>query len=277
MLVVCDHFTRLSQAYATKSKSSRAAAEKLFNHFILQFGFPKRIHHDRGGEFNNQLFKQLHRLANIKESNTTPYHPMGDPIVERYNRTLLNMLKSIPKTAKNNWKDHLATLTFAYNSTVHKSTGFSPFYLMFGRESRLPIDRIFPNAGNDSESEESYGSFVDNWKSRMDEAFQLAARSSKKVDDGNKKRYDARARSVEIEIGDRVVVQNRNKGGTGKLNSYWHPDVYVVVGKRDGKGGGGCGGVGGGFGFVNATWNKIACQDAAGSDNDDEIMSGIRN
>ena len=45
----------------------------------------------------------------------------------------------------------------------------------------------------------------------------------------------------------------------------------VVVGKRDGKGGGGCGGVGGGFGFVNATWNKIACQDAAGSDNDDEI------
>jgi transposase InsO family protein len=233
VLVVCDHFTRFSQAYATKSKSSRAAAEKLFNHFILQFGFPKRIHHDRGGEFNSQLFKHLHRLANIKESNTTPYHPMGDPIVERYNRTLLNMLKSIPENAKNNWKDHLATLTFAYNSTVHKSTGFSPFYLMFGRESRLPIDGIFPNAGKDGDSEESYGSFVDNWKSRMDEAFQLAARSSKKVDDGNKKRYDARARSVEIEIGDRVVVQNRNKGGTGKLNSYWNPDVYVVVGKRD--------------------------------------------
>ena len=233
VLVVCDHFTRFSQAYATKSKSSRAAAEKLFNHFILQFGFPKRIHHDRGGEFNSTLFKHLHRLANIRASNTTPYHPMGDPIVERYNRTLLNMLKAIPENEKKNWKDHLAKLTFAYNSTVHKSTGYSPFYLMFGRESRLPIDGIFPNIENDVESGESYGSFVDSWKNRMDEAFQLAARKSNRSDAANKNRYDARAQSVEIEVGDRVVVQNHKKKGTGKLESFWHPDVYVVVGKRD--------------------------------------------
>ena len=52
-LVVCDQFTRFVQFYATRSKSSKAAADKIFNEFILQYGFPKRIHHDRAGEWNS--------------------------------------------------------------------------------------------------------------------------------------------------------------------------------------------------------------------------------
>ena len=44
---------------------------------------------------------------------------------------------------KCNWKDHLAKLTFAYDSTVNKSTGFTPFYLMLGRASHLPMDNMF--------------------------------------------------------------------------------------------------------------------------------------
>ena len=241
VLVVCDHFTRFTQAYATKSKSSRAAAEKLFNNFILQYGFPKRIHHDKGPEFNSRLFKELHRLANIRMSNTTPYHPMGDPVVERYNRTLINMLKAIPEGEKRNWKDHLAKLTFAYNSTVHKSTGFSPFYLLFGRESRLPVDGIFPNpeiGESGTDNNKSYGAFVDKWKDRMNAAFELAEKSSKTNANANKKRYDKRAVSVDIDVGDRVVVLNTRKlcngqTGTGKLASYWDPVVHVVVARRE--------------------------------------------
>ena len=82
VLAVTDHFTRFSQAYATKTKSSKATAMKMFSEYILQFGFPKRIHHDRGPEFNSRLFRELHRLAGIKISNTTTYHPMGDGQVE---------------------------------------------------------------------------------------------------------------------------------------------------------------------------------------------------
>ena len=72
-IIVCDHFTRFIQAYATKSKSSKAAATKLFHEFILQYGFPERIHHDRGPEFNCDRFKELHRLSDMKASNTTPW------------------------------------------------------------------------------------------------------------------------------------------------------------------------------------------------------------
>jgi transposase InsO family protein len=103
-LLVTDHFTRFSQAYATKSKTSKAAAAELFYKFIPQFGLPHRIHHDRGGEFNSELFAELHRLGGIEISNTTPFHPMGNGMVERLNRTLIQMLTSIPESEKRDGK-----------------------------------------------------------------------------------------------------------------------------------------------------------------------------
>ena len=103
VLIVTDHFTKFTQAYATKTKSSKAAAEKLFNEFIVQYGFPERIHHDRGAEFNSGLFKELHRLTGVKLSNTTPYHPMGNGQVERLNRTFRNMLTTLQENEKKSW------------------------------------------------------------------------------------------------------------------------------------------------------------------------------
>ena len=246
ILVVTDHFTRFSQAYPTRRATGRSAADKIFNNFILQFGFPARLHHDQGREFNNQLFQQLHHLTGIKMSNTTPYHPEGDGQCERLNRTVINMLKSIPENEKGNWKDHLPKLMFAYNSTIHKATQFSPFFLLFGREPRLPIDDVFPSLSENSAPEgtadpvrNSYnageiGEFVRTWNNRMNQAYELANKNIGKISGYNKNKHDARAHSVEIKCGDRVVVKNlRPKGTTraGKLASYWEPTVYEVVEK----------------------------------------------
>ena len=232
VLVVCDHFTRFSQAYATKTKSARAAADKVFSNFILQYGFPSRIHHDQGTEWNNKLFQHLHRLTNIKASNTTPYHPMGDPYVERYNRTLKNMLSSIPEKEKKRWRDHLPKLCFAYNSTVHRATGYTPFYLLFGRESRLRVDGAFPSFEVQVEDpgRKSYAKFASEWKERMNEAFKLADQNSDKSKQYNKSKYDVRANSATLQVGDRVLVQNVKP--EGKLSPFWKPDVLVVVRRR---------------------------------------------
>ena len=143
LLVVTDHFTRYAQAFPTKNNKARTAAEKIFNEVVLNFGFPKQIHHDQGKEFDNKIWKHLQELGGIKSTRTTPYHPMGNGQVERMNRTLLNMLKTLNEYQKKNWKDHIKHLVWAYNNTKHKTTGFTPHYLMFGREGKLPIDIIF--------------------------------------------------------------------------------------------------------------------------------------
>ena len=233
VLLVTDHFSRFTQAFATKNNKGITAARKLFYEYIPKFGFPLRIHHDRGKEFNSSLLTELHRLAGIKMSNTTPYHPMGNGEVERMNRTLVNMLKTLPQDQKKRWKEHLSSLTFAYNSTVNKTTGYSPFYLCFGRESRLPLDCILPIEPN-ATTAKTYDRFVREWKDSMRDAFQAANQNIERAGAANKRRYDAKSKAVSIVVGDKVLVRNvGERGGTGKLRSWWEQKIYVVVEVND--------------------------------------------
>ena len=234
-LVICDHFTRFTQILPTKSKSVNAAAEQIFNKFILYFGFPLRIHSDQGTEFNNKLFKKLLQLSGIDKSRTTPYHPEGDGQPERFNRTVLNMLKCLTSDQKKDWSRHVAKLAFAYNSMVNKSTGYSPFYLLFGRESRLPIDYIFGiNLDDDGTScgKRRYDNFVEEWENSMKEAVDIAKRHVEAAHKWNEKSYNKKVRGVKVVVGDKVLLRNRSKlpkGSKGKLRSYWDDCIYTVL------------------------------------------------
>jgi hypothetical protein len=236
-MVVTDNFTKFCQIYGTRSKSTKAAADKLFNNFIVQFGFPERIHSDQGGEFTSKLFREIQRLAKIEASTTTPYHPQGNGQTERMNRTVCTMLKTLGEQAKKDWRNQLPKLAFAYNSTIHKSTGFSPMYLMFGREARLPLDLMFQEVAVDDAKvqNQEHQKFVKDWHTSMKEAMELARANMDKAADYNKRYHDKKAKIVQVNVGDKVLVRNyREKGGTGKLKSFWEEAIFVVTEKRDG-------------------------------------------
>ena len=232
ILVIVDHFTRFAQGYATTNKSAKTAAEKLFNDFIQRFGYPKKIHHDQGTEFENDLFHHLEQLTNIKRSRTTPYHPMGNAQCERFNQTLLSMLRCLSDTQKWKWKDHFNKMVFAYNCTKNDSTGFSPYELLFGRKPRLPIDIIFGKT--QSTVCKRYPKYLKDWKQAMEDAYNIAAAKSGQSMEKGRERYNERAFATDLKTGDRVLVKRLlERGGPGKLRSFWEDDVYVVIKRPD--------------------------------------------
>ncbi|KAI4871899.1 hypothetical protein NFI96_003182 [Prochilodus magdalenae] len=230
ILVAVDHFTKFAQAYATKDKSGKTAARKLFDDFIMRFGFPSKIHHDQGKEFENTLFRKLQDYCGIRHSRTSPYHPQANP-AERFNRTLLSMLRTLEESQKSRWKEHLNKVVHAYNSTVHVATGFSPYFLLFGREPTLPIDLLFPK--KEGEKNHSHTDYAEKWREVMQEAYSIAGHNMKKSARRGQKNYNQRIWSTVLEPGDHVLVRNLTpRGGTGKLRNHWEDMIYVIRGRK---------------------------------------------
>lgn len=149
VLVLTDHFTKLAHAFPCINQTAKQVAWKLWDHVFCVYGFPERIHTDQGTNFESELIAELLTLSGVSKSHTTAYHPMGNGITERFNRTLGNMLRSLPLRSMDKWPQQIQTLTFAYNSTVHETTGYAPFQLVFGLVPRLPVDVIFKQVSKD--------------------------------------------------------------------------------------------------------------------------------
>ena len=228
ILVITDHFTRLAYAIPTRNQTAKTTAQALYS-FFMHYGFPKKLHSDQGRNFESSLIKELCKLAGIEKSRTTPYHPMGNPVCERFNKTLLDMLGTLTDEQKADWKAYVPTVVHAYNATKHESTGYSPFYLMFGRHPRLPIDiamGIEPSDGEDVGQE-----YTDKLRERMEFAYRLATDQSEKSTGRHKTLYDRRVRGATVELGDRVLVKNVGIRGKNKLANRWEDHIYMVLDK----------------------------------------------
>ena len=169
LLVTMDNFTRYT-------KEAKTAATKLFNDYILRFGTPGKILHDQGREFENKLFTHLSKLCNIKRLHTIPYHPQCNGQVERMNRSITEMLKTLEETEKKSWKDHVQKLVYADSCTKHSTTGYAPYFLLFERKPRLPIDLILEPTNK--ATQQTHSKFVDDWRNQMSQAYKIASTNS---------------------------------------------------------------------------------------------------
>lgn len=162
ILVVIDYYTRFAQAYPTRNKAGKTAADKVFNDFILKFVIPLRLHHDQGREFENSNFYELQKHCGITRSKTTPYHLQGNGQMKRFNRSLLQMMRTLKADGRMDWQNHVNKIVYAYNCSNHDLTGFSPFYLFFGRHQVLPVDIVLLNkrVEEKSKSRVSYRAYV---------------------------------------------------------------------------------------------------------------------
>ena len=230
ILVITDHFTKYAVAIPTANQKARTVAKTLWDHFIIHYGFPERLHSDQGPDFESKTIKELCELGGIRKVRTTPYHPRGNP-VERFNRTLLQMLGTLETEDKTHWRDFVKPLVHAYNCTRNDVTGFTPYELMFGRQPRLPVDLAFGLPVN--KQQKSHSQYVRDLKSNLEESYRVAIRNALKTAERNKTRFDKRVTESTLEVGDRVLVRSVRLRGKHKLADKWESDVYEVV-KRAG-------------------------------------------
>ena len=124
-------------------------------------------------KFGRLLVSELCELTQIKKLRTTLYRPEGNGSCERFNRTLISMLGTLPEDFKSKWTQHIHTLTYAYNCTCSNATRFSPYYLLYGRHPLLPIDIEFGVFVPELSEVITY-KYVSELKQRLENAFQKA-------------------------------------------------------------------------------------------------------
>lgn len=130
------------------------------------------------------------------------------------------MIRALPPDAKHDWPRRLQTLTFMYNCTVHETTGYAPFYLMFGRVPRLPVDVLFKNILKDPEIG-CYDSYVVSLTKDLQEAMAIAQGHVDKEQRRQAELYNRRVKGNLIATGDRVLVSNRRERGKRKTADRW--------------------------------------------------------
>ena len=135
-----NYLTKWLEVFATRDQSALTMAKLLVEEIISRHGVPHQLLSDRGPSFLSCLMTEVCRLMGIKKVNTTAYHPQSDGLVERFNRTLLDMLAKTVKPGAVDWDECLPYVIFAYRATIQASAGESPSFLLYGQNPQLPID-----------------------------------------------------------------------------------------------------------------------------------------
>ena len=219
ILVMTDYFTKWPEAVALPSKESDVVAEAIYNKWYLRYGLPQTIHTDQGNEFTNDLLKRLNSRSTVDHQFTTPYNPSSNGEVERFNRTLIESLSCYTEQSPSLWHRHLDGVLFAYRTSVHAATGYSPYYLTYGREARTPLDILESSSRDIYLDVDSYGTLITR---ELKQAHKLVQAKLLQTALATKERWSKahpRASGSRFQTGDQVLM--------------WIPPINKLTGQPD--------------------------------------------
>ena len=227
ILVIGDYFTKWKEAHAMPNMEAATIARIFVNEFVCRFGIPKQLHTDQGRNFESSLIKEICKILGIVKTRTTPYHPQSDGMIERFNRTVLNMLSTVVSEDEKDWDLHLPTLMLAYRTSPHETTGATPFSLVYGREAALPVDILFNLPTEDGTTVHDFTAVL---KERIQQAYKRVQNHSAAVQQKQKVYYDQHAKSTNFETGSLVWLHCPavRRGKSPKFHQPWKGPFQVV-------------------------------------------------
>ena len=228
--IVSDYFTKWVEAFPMPNQEAETIAKELVDKFFSRFGIPLSIHSDQGAQFESMLFQQLCELLNLDKTRTTPYRPQSDGLVERFNRTLEDMLSKFVAADQRDWDSNLPLLMLAYRSSIHDSTGQSPYLMMFGRETILPVDLLLGPNTVKTEENVTCVSYIQGLRQNMAKIHELARDKLLEASDNQKRHYDIRSNTHSYRQGDKVYLfdPSKKKGISPKLQCRWTGPFEII-------------------------------------------------
>lgn len=227
VVVLVDSFSKWVEAYPIPNIEAKTVAEKVVMEFISRFGVPHTIKSDRGRQFECELFSEMCRLLEVEHRMSTPFHPQGNSKCERMVKVVGNLISSYCRDYKE-WDANLPLLTLAYRSTVHEVTGFTPSYIMTGREVLLPLDIM--TGVQEDEGRKHLPAYVEELKARLHQCFTEVRQHLRRAAERQKRYYNLHAHGDQHSRGDLVYLKEttRKKGVSPKLAPKWR-GPYIIA------------------------------------------------
>ena len=207
ILTLFDYATRYPEAVPLKKITTEAVAEALLD-IYSRVGIPEEVLTDQGTQFMSECMQEVSRLLSIKGLTSTPYHPICNGLVERWNGTLKSMLRRLCQDQPKQCARLINPVLFAYREVPQESTGFSPFQLLYGRSVRGPgtiLKELWTKEVNIPEVKSSY-EYVTELRERLEDSLKLAQEELEKSQKRYKRHYDRKAKPRRLEVGDRVLI-----------------------------------------------------------------------
>ena len=227
VLVLQDHFSKYIVAYVVKDQTARTATETLRNEYFGLFSAPAYLVSDQGKAFTGHIITHLCDLYGVQKLRTSPYHAQTNGQVECMNQTIICMIGKLEEDKKDCWSEHLPELLLAYNATHSAVTGYSPYYLLFGRRSRILVDYLFPtlcDLPHQTKMEVSVAAM----QKRLKEAFAVARHLTSEEAAKQCHYYDRKAGAVALQPGDIVMVCTNGFVGKWKVKDQWEDGGFIV-------------------------------------------------
>ena len=227
VLTVVDHFTKWVELFPMKNQKAATVAKLLVDRVFCVHGCPLQILTDRGPNFESNLFQELCNRLAIDKIRTTAYQPSTNGGIERFHGTMHAMLAKWIQANQRDWDEKLPAVAFAYRASEHESTGFSPYFLMHGREARIPADIAYGPTPDEPATESD---FVADQQAALRSAFNLARQQLGKAASRRKHSYDLRARPQAFAVGSWVwcLVPRRRQGRYRKWQCLYEGPFQVI-------------------------------------------------
>ena len=189
ILTVIDHFTKWGELFPMRNQEASTVAKLLMDRVICVHGCPIQILTDQGPNFESQLFGELCRRMSIDKIRTSPYKPSTNGNIERFHATMHSMLAKWVSENQRDWDDKLPAVAFAYRITPQEATGYTPFFLQFGREARITADIVYGTLASEDLSTDE---FVTEQQQRLHTAFEHTREHLGAAAKRRKHQYDLR-------------------------------------------------------------------------------------